>query len=349
MRIPEDIVTRLNELSIESVADKLGIGVKRHKALCFMHDDHTPSLKFTPSKNMYFCFVCDKGGGPIQLVMDHEGWSFQDACLWLAKAFNIIIPENKGYIPQRISRPKPQVVKNKPTESYIDIDAEVGEWLINQSGLSVEASKFLFQTRRYKPEVIEELRIASISDSQTISKRMEQVFGYERCKKSGFFWGNEKLSLIFESPCLLFPFYTPEGRLYSIQSRYLGTNPKIARFRFPRGVRQGIFNAPILNSTSASERLYVSEGITDCIALLSSGKKAVAFPGAGIHHIEDVLLLVNKSLYMYPDRDEAGERLYNKLNEILLPYASSIRKLTLREHCKDFSEMYFELLIENEQ
>lgn len=50
MRIPEDIVTRLNELSIESVAEKLGIDVKRHKALCFMHDDHTPSLKFTPRR-----------------------------------------------------------------------------------------------------------------------------------------------------------------------------------------------------------------------------------------------------------------------------------------------------------
>lgn len=51
MRIPEDIVNRLNEFPIESVADKLGIDVKRHKALCFMHNDHTPSLKFTPSKN----------------------------------------------------------------------------------------------------------------------------------------------------------------------------------------------------------------------------------------------------------------------------------------------------------
>ena len=98
MRIPDDIVTRLNELSIESVAEKLGIDVKRHKAHCFMHDDHTPSLKFSTAKNMFFCFVCDKGGGPIQLVMEYEKWNFQEACMWLAREFNIIIPEAKGYM-----------------------------------------------------------------------------------------------------------------------------------------------------------------------------------------------------------------------------------------------------------
>ena len=106
MRISEDIVTRLNELSIESVAEKLGIDVKRHKAHCFMHDDHSPSLKISTAKNMFFCFVCDKGGGPIQLVMDYKGLEFQDACLWLAKEFNIIIPEAKGYVNllKRLSR-----------------------------------------------------------------------------------------------------------------------------------------------------------------------------------------------------------------------------------------------------
>ena len=347
MIIPQDIIDRLKELKIEEVADKLGIVIKRHKAICFMHDDHEPSLKFSPSKNMFFCFVCDKGGGPIQLVMEHEGWSFQEACLWLAKEFNIIIPENKGYIPQRVSRPKTVAKNNKPIETYKAIDTEIGEWLLNQSGLSFEASKFLFQTRKYKPVVVERLRIASLSEPQEITIKLERTFGYERCKKSGFFWDNEKLTLIYDSPCLLFPFYTSDGRLYSIQSRYIGTNPKTARFRFPKNVKQGIFNAQILNNISASDRLYISEGITDCIALLSAGKKAVAFPGAGIHHPEDVLLLVDKNLYMYPDRDEAGERFYDKLNDILKPYASSVRRLSLKDGCKDYSDMYLQLLKEN--
>lgn len=35
MNIPQNIISRLNELPIEEVADRLGIEVRRHKALCF--------------------------------------------------------------------------------------------------------------------------------------------------------------------------------------------------------------------------------------------------------------------------------------------------------------------------
>ena len=77
MTIPEEIVERLNALPVEEVARRLGMEVGRHRALCFMHDDHHPSLSFNVRKNIYYCFVCQKGGGPIRLVQDCEGWSFQ--------------------------------------------------------------------------------------------------------------------------------------------------------------------------------------------------------------------------------------------------------------------------------
>lgn len=83
MTIPEEIVEQLKGLPIEEVARRLGMEVGRHRALCFMHDDHHPSLSFNVRKNIYYCFVCQKGGGPIRLVQDREGWSFQEACVWL--------------------------------------------------------------------------------------------------------------------------------------------------------------------------------------------------------------------------------------------------------------------------
>ncbi|MBE6318792.1 MAG: hypothetical protein E7081_07460 [Bacteroidales bacterium] len=58
MNIPQNIISRLNELPIEEVADRLGIEVRRHKALCFKHDDHNPSITFSTSKNIYKCWVC---------------------------------------------------------------------------------------------------------------------------------------------------------------------------------------------------------------------------------------------------------------------------------------------------
>lgn len=43
MIVPQHVISRLNELPIEEVAYKLGLEVKKHKALCFKHNDHNPS------------------------------------------------------------------------------------------------------------------------------------------------------------------------------------------------------------------------------------------------------------------------------------------------------------------
>lgn len=85
MNIPQNIISRLNELPIEEVADRLGIEVRRHKALCFKHDDHNPSITFSTSKNIYKCWVCGVGGGPIKLVQDKEGWNFKRHVFGLVK------------------------------------------------------------------------------------------------------------------------------------------------------------------------------------------------------------------------------------------------------------------------
>ena len=77
-------IQKLRELPIEAVAERLGLQVSRHKALCPFHDDTHPSLNFSVSRNTYRCFVCDAHGGTIDLVMNYLHKDFVDACRWLA-------------------------------------------------------------------------------------------------------------------------------------------------------------------------------------------------------------------------------------------------------------------------
>lgn len=340
MRIPEDIVSLLEALPVEEVARRLGVAVRRHMAICFMHDDHHPSLAFNPAKNTFYCFACQKGGDPIRLVQEHQGWAFPEACAWLANQFGIPLQEDDAAVPKpTIPLPRKKTLSASSTK-HRQIDREVGEWLLAHVGLSPVARAFLFASRRYRPEVVRQLRIASLTDSAAMAARLERRFGSERCRTSGFFWDDEASTLIFDSPCLLFPYFTPQGELCSIQSRYLGDNPQTPRFRFPKEVRQGLFNVPVLSALRPDEPLFLAEGVTDCLALLSSGRRAVAFPAAGIHPEEDVALLAGRRLFMYPDRDDAGERLFLKLNEMLQPFATVVHRLPLDEGCKDFSDMY---------
>ena len=74
----------LRDLPIEVVAERMGMEVTRHKALCPFHDDHHASLSFNVKKNCFRCFVCEAKGGTIDLVMKVRRVGFIEACRWLA-------------------------------------------------------------------------------------------------------------------------------------------------------------------------------------------------------------------------------------------------------------------------
>ena len=53
--------------------------------LCPFHNEKTPSFSVAPDKQIFYCFGCGKGGGPIRFIMDAEGLDFPDAVRFLAK------------------------------------------------------------------------------------------------------------------------------------------------------------------------------------------------------------------------------------------------------------------------
>ncbi len=340
MFIPQDIIDRLNELDIEEVARRLGLEVSKHKAKCFMHDDHNPSLTFSKAKNIYRCWVCGEGGGPIKLVQDKEGWEFQEACVWLANQFNIWLPEDN-----RKRSPAKRINKRfiSPTNKDVErvFDEEVYSWLIDNAELSDAAQRFLFEERLFKEDVVQKLRIGSVSFPQKGVSVLLSRFGEERCIRSGLVRrGNNGLFFYFYTPCLLFPYYEQDGRLIGVQSRYLGEKREAPRFQFLSSQQTRLFNLPILSSLKQGDQLFISEGITDCIALLSAGKKAVAIPSATIMPQEDLVKLRFYDLHMYPDRDEAGQKAFMELRRFFVNHYSLLKAEILPEGAKDYCDYY---------
>ncbi|MCF5669218.1 hypothetical protein GIV47_30305, partial [Pseudomonas marginalis] len=67
----------LNDISIEDIANRLGMTLKKtgnnqFRALCPFHDDKNPSLLIDTNKNNgqqhYHCFSCGEHGDAIDLV-----------------------------------------------------------------------------------------------------------------------------------------------------------------------------------------------------------------------------------------------------------------------------------------
>ena len=122
----------------------------------------------------------------------------------------------------------------------------------------------------------------------------------------------------------------------------LQTEPMAPRFRFPYGARCSIYNLPVVGRLKPGERLFITEGCSDCWAMLSAGHKAIAIPSATLLKPEDKQLLADierqyqVEFHMFPDQDAPGESLFLQLREIL-PHLVHHQ---LPPDCKDFSEYY---------
>ena len=189
-------------------------------------------------------------------------------------------------------------------------DASRYEGFFLRPWLSDEARRFLFEERRLDPRVISWCKVSSWRD------------------RNGVNW-------------LQTPYYDMDGKLIGVQNRNLqkGASP---RFKFPYGSRCSIYNLPVLKMLKPGDELWITEGCSDCWAMLSAGHKAIAIPSATLLSPKDKELLssLSSSLSlhwnMYPDKDAPGERLFLQLKEIL----PDLQHHQLPKDCKDFSDYY---------
>ncbi|MCQ2384569.1 MAG: CHC2 zinc finger domain-containing protein [Paludibacteraceae bacterium] len=192
-------------------------------------------------------------------------------------------------------------------------DASRYEGFFLRPWLSDEARKFLFDERHLDPRVINWCRVSSWRD------------------RNGVNW-------------LQIPYYDVDSKLIGVQNRNLqkGATP---RFKFPYGSQCSIYNLQIVKRLKPGDELWITEGCSDCWAMLSAGHKAIAIPSATLLSPKDkeLLLSLSSSLSlkwnMYPDKDAPGERLFLQLKEILPDFVHHHLPLA----CKDFSDYYVQL------
>ncbi len=88
------------EVSVERLVTASGVDLKAAgKDLlgrCPFHEDREASLVVTPGKNLWHCFSCQIGGGPIDWMMKTKGVSFRHAVELLREGGALTAPRARG-------------------------------------------------------------------------------------------------------------------------------------------------------------------------------------------------------------------------------------------------------------
>jgi DNA primase len=225
---------------------------------------------------------------------------------------------------------------------HLNVDfREACRWLADEHSIILDEWQPAEKTEEPKP--FDASRYARYFEHPWLDEAARKFLFYERLIDPRVVWWCRLTSWQDRkgTPWLQIPYYNKEGQLVGVQNRNL-VKGSLPRFRFPQGSECGIYNLPVLNLLKPGEPLFITEGCSDCWAMLSSGHKAIAIPSATLlkpKDVEQLSMLNNQcsiSFHMYPDRDEPGERLFLQLKQVL----PSLVHHQLPPDCKDFSDLY---------
>ncbi len=100
--LPDDFIDTLREQT--DIVEVIGQYVELRRrgqswvGLCPFHTEKTPSFTVTPSRDMFKCFGCGKGGDIYSFMMDHQQLSFGQAVEQLAGRAGIPMPRQTGAV-----------------------------------------------------------------------------------------------------------------------------------------------------------------------------------------------------------------------------------------------------------
>ena len=121
---------------------------KNYFGICPFHDDHTPSMSVSKEKQVFKCFVCNKGGNVFTFVKDYENISFIEAVKKVA---------DKVGIPLDINYTKKTPSKFKEDYEIMNFTTQIFQNNLN-SKEGKEAKKYL-NSRNITEEIIKDFKI----------------------------------------------------------------------------------------------------------------------------------------------------------------------------------------------
>ena len=324
-RIPEQEIERLkSEVCVERLIESSGVALRKSGkdwlGRCPFHDDGEPSLVVTPSKNLWHCFGCQTGGGPIDWVMKNQGVSFRHAVELL----------REGVSPLAAGAVKPVRQSTTPKlPAPVAFDAD-DQRLLNQVvdyyhetlKQSPEALAYLVARGLDHPEIVEKFKLGFAN--RTLGLRLPEKNRKEgeairgRLARLGLYraTGREHFN-----GSLVIPVLDEAGNVTEVYGRKITPNlrPGTPLHLYLPGPHRGVWN---IEALAASKEIILCEALIDAMTFWCAGYRnvtsAYGVEGFTDDHLAAFKRCGTERILIAYDRDDAGDHAADKLAQKLI-------------------------------
>ncbi len=331
MAIPEhfldDLNGRLNIVDVVSAYLPLTKKGGNYWGLCPFHHEKTPSFSVSESKQIFHCFGCGKGGGPIRFVMEMDSLSFPEAVRKLAGQAGLEVPDDGGDSAWRGKRKRILELNREAARFYRAM-------LADPRGAAV--ASYIRDKRRISPKFSARFGLGAAPDAWDSLITAMRDKGYDKTElidaglavagKGGGVYDKYRNRLML-------PVIDPRGDVIGFTSRvmddstpkYLNT-PETAIFK-KRSILYGLNYAKMTKRPN----IILVEGNIDVITLHQAGfDNTVATMGTALTEEHARLIeRYTKELVLCYDNDAAGEDATQRAIALLKNSEISVKVLRL--------------------
>ena len=294
--------------------------------LCPFHNEKTPSFSVSPSKQIFHCFGCKKGGDVITFVKEIENLSYIEAVQFLAKRVNLEVPDDRQDDDSARRRQRILALNRDAARWYYDV-------LQSPEGAAVQA--YLDKRQIRKAIAVRFGMGASTANWDDLTRAMT-ARGYTKTEliAAGLAVASKKGGVYdkFRNRLML-PVIDQRGDVVGFGSRVIdNSEPKYMNTTDTPvySKRHVLYGLNLAKKTKRPE-IILCEGNLDVVTLHQAGfDNAVASMGTALTQ-EQIRLLsrYTKNLVLCYDNDNAGQMATQRALEMLNNTEFTVRVLRL--------------------
>lgn len=324
----DKVKSALNIVNVVESFTHLSKAGVNYKGVCPFHDDHTPSMVVSPSRQTYHCFVCGASGDVIAFVQHYLNLTFIEALRWCATQAGIEFPT------KQMTQEEEEQYKQKESQR-IAIEAAAKFF---QNNLSQAESVLLKRGYTLNDQALSDFGVGYAPTGNAALRNLTTA-GYSASRL-------KEVDIVAESDGqfydrfrdrLMFPFYDLQGHIVGFSGRIVTPRDNTGKYintsetpLFTKGKHVfGLYQAR--KSIARAGFVYLVEGQFDVMSLHKVGIENV-IGGSGTAFTDDqvnLLLRFTDNVVMIYDADAAGIKASLKNCELLLKAGAKVKCIRL--------------------